>query len=438
MSNDFVYNIFDPYGESWENVVSLQEFCKKYNAEQKDDSQKLTYDNMRKACRDKKEYKGWIIDKTKMTSNVSKDNKINIVGLTTDEKILRLSDENTNLKNQLKDSIRSSSLFKEIVEVINNVPPYNYIPELKLSESKGKIIESACLVLSDLHSDQLIKAERVNNLEDYNFNAFCHRAENLVETTIKHLTQNLQGYSFETLYIFSLGDNIAGLIHNAQQHTETQNVFKNSLACGSVIAKMIMDLSGYFKKIVYIGISGNHPRLDIHKKDFRGSLLNFDFLVNTYAKTKCQALIDTGRVEFAIPDSWSAMIKIYNFNFNLSHGDTRTSNSLGLPFYALQRRSYRLAALGAIDGMVPHYQICGHFHSQSSMKQPAGELIINGAFPATDEYAYHDLSMYNEPSQLLFGVHPTHGKSWSMPIVLRDKNWRETEKKPARYNKELY
>jgi hypothetical protein len=236
----------------------------------------------------------------------------------------------------------------------------------------------------------------------------------------------------------SLGDNIQGLIHNSQQYTEWQNVIKSSIACGSVIAKMISDLSPYFKKIVYVGISGNHPRLDVGKKDYRGALLNFDYLVNITAKTKCQNLIDSHRVEFAIPDSWSTMIKVYDYNFHLSHGDTLTGCSLGIPFYALQRRSYRLTALGAVNGLVPHYQIIGHYHDLSSMKQTVGELIVNGAFPACDEFSLQGLSAYNDPTQLLFGIHPHYGITWRMPIALRDKNWRTNEMKVSRYNQDLF
>lgn len=436
MSNQ-AYTITDPTGHVYENILNLNEFCKLYNEKVQDDNDMLNYDNVRRSCRQNKEYKGWKFEKGKANSKAKKG-KVELYGLTSDEKVIQLQDENHRLKTEIKNNQRESSIFKMLAEVIEQRPSFDYIPKLNIKSQKGKIVESACIILSDLHSDQTIKSERVNNLEEYNFNSFCRRAERLVETTIKHLTENLQGYSFETLYIFSLGDNIAGLIHNAQQHTEWQNVLKSSMACGDVIAKMIVDLSVYFKKIVYVGISGNHPRLDIGKKDFRGAHLNFDYLVNATAKSKCQNLIDNGRLDFVIPDSWSTMVKIYDYNFHLSHGDTLTGCSLGIPFYALQRRSYRLTSLGAIDGVVPHYQIIGHYHTQSSMSQTVGQLIVNGAFPACDEFSLQGLSLYNEPTQLLFGVHPHYGISWRMPVVLRDKNWRTQEMIVSRYNKDIF
>lgn len=434
MSTHEVYKITSPNGQEYKDVINLEEFCRKYNDEVSVEF-RVSYDGMRKACKAGRPYKEWIIKKTKVKES---EKKVEVYGLTLDEKLLQLQDANTKLKSEIKENQRQSSLFKNLAEVISQKSSFDYIPNLKIDTNKGKIVESACIVLSDLHSDQIIKSERVNNLEEYNFNAFCRRSERLVETTIKHLTENLQGYSFETLYIFSLGDNISGLIHNAQQHTEWQNVLKSSLACGEVIAKMIMDLSQYFKNIIYVGISGNHPRLDIGKKDFRGAHLNFDYLVNATAKSKCQKLIDTGRVDFVIPDSWSTIVKIYDYNFHLSHGDTLTGCSLGIPFYALQRRSYRLTSLGAIDGIVPHYQIIGHYHTQSSMSQTVGQLIVNGAFPSCDEFSLQGLSLYNEPSQLLFGIHPHYGMTWRMPIALRDKNWRTEETKISRYNRNLF
>lgn len=239
-----------------------------------------------------------------------------------EEGIIRVEDENRKLRTALKEAKRESTLFKSLASVVQEQPPFSsFSPFKPCAKTKiDKIKESALLVLSDCHGDQEILPRRVNDLEDYNFDVACLRAERIVDTTISHLCENMKNYDFETLYIAGLGDYVNGDIHNAQEHSKWKNALKNSMGVGEILAMMVIDFSKYFKKIVFCSVAGNHGRRQ-PKKDYRGAQNNWDYLVAVHAATRLKGLIDEGRLSIMIPDAWSMGIKIEGWNFVLNHGD---------------------------------------------------------------------------------------------------------------------
>lgn len=352
--------------------------------------------------------------------------------LSMQEGIIRLEDENRKLKNELKASQRESTVFKMLANIIQQQPPFStFLPYNSIIDRKAKITESAMLVLSDSHADQEILPVRVRNLEEFNFDIACQRAERIVDTTISHLTDNMKGYRFETLYIAGLGDYVSGEIHGATEHSRWSNSIKNAMGMGELFAMMVTDLSRFFKKIVICSVPGNHGRRSV-KKDYRGAHNNWDYLVMSHAATRLKGLVEEGRVEIFIPDAWSMILSIYGWNFCLNHGDDiRSWNSL--PWYGIERKTRRLNAIGTVTGQIPHYYIFGHFHNMATQQHTTGETIINGSWYAADEFSLESLGAYSEPYQWLMGVHPTYGLTWRMPIKLRRKDWRENIGKPCRY-----
>jgi hypothetical protein len=431
--NGKIYRMFDPYGNTYK-ASNLQEFCDGYNKQVKED-ERIVYDGMRKACKNNKEYRCWIVEK--IDDVIEEPKKIEIFGLTPEEKILTLSEENSKLKSQIKESLRNNSIYKDLAEVIQSIEPIKNVPQyIPPKKNNAKIEEDVILFISDAHADQIIKPERVNGLEDYNFHVACKRGERIVDVTVSHLLENMPNYTFETLHIFLMGDLTSGEIHGAKDHSETKNALKNGMIIGELLTQMIMELSQKFKNINIICLSGNHGR-KTKKKDYRGAHDNFDFLVGMYIKTRLLHLIEQGRIAIEVPDSWSAVVTIKGYTMVLNHGDSINSFN-GLPWYGIERKTRRITSVNAVNGVVPNYFFYGHFHQSTSISNPTGETFINGSWNATDEYALEGLGAYTEPTQLLMGVHENHGCTWRMPIKLRVKNWKVEEKKPTRYKIDIF
>ena len=281
--------------------------------------------------------------------------------------------------------------------------------------------------LSDGHHDQVISPAECGGLEEYNFPISCARAERYVDTVIEWTQQTLSPkFRFPVLTVLAYGDHTSGEIHGHAQRSYYRNQFKNTFAIGQLHALMFRDLAQWFEQVNVVYVPGNHGRRSV-KKDYHGSHDNWDYLVAEIARMLCQS---HQNISFLIPDAFSVNLDINGVGFNISHGDDVKGN-LGIPFYGMVRRQKGLIALNATQGGPRiRYFVMGHHHVSASLSDIDGELLVNGAWPGTDAYAYNCFSGYREPTQWLHGVNPKHGITWRLAVKLK----RESEKKgPKRY-----
>lgn len=341
----------------------------------------------------------------------------NIRILDLEAEIVHLKQERDFAKKQADASIKHHGLFKAAVEVIENrlkkpltPPAIQHKPD-----PKATINEDLVLHLSDGHHDCIVTPEETGGLESYNFPISCARAEYLIDKIIKYTKGSLSNYNFKNLWILAYGDHTSGVIHNHEKRSYFKNQLKNSLAIGQLHALMFRDLAAHFQNIFCVYIPGNHGRRSL-KKDHHGAHENYDYLVAKTAEICCQ---DIKNIEFFIPNAFSINLEINGIGFNVSHGDDVPSHT-GMPFYGFVRRQSKLMALNNISsGPRVRYLCMGHHHAFSNLSDLDGELIVNGAWLATDQYSYNTYAGYREPCQLIHGVHPKYGITWRLPIKIK-------------------
>ena len=353
--------------------------------------------------------------------------------LDTAAEIAALRNENSALKHELREAVKEHGLFLAIQDVIEDsitpfTPPKSvWKPETK----KRKITEHLVMHMSDGHHDQVVLPTDCGGLEEYNFDISCRRAEVYVDTVLKWSQETLSGdFTFPHLTVLVYGDMTSGEIHKAVQRSKFQNSFKNAIAIGKLHSSMLYDLAPHFEKVNVVYVPGNHGRRS-PKKDYIAPTDNWDYLIAKVAELQCQNLTN---VEFLIPESFSVNLSIEGHGFYVFHGDDIRSWN-GVPWYGLQRRQSNILSMGPRVSDIPiKYLCCGHFHRRGGIASMDGEMLINGAWLATDAYCYNSLGVYTEPSQLLHGVHPDHGITWRLPVSLR----RDGEKRgPKRYRIEV-
>ena len=324
----------------------------------------------------------------------------------------RLNVANTKLKQQHREDGLYDALCDEMHKIIVPLSP---LPKAKVADkSKVEHVESLVMHISDEHADQIVEPHRVGGLETYNFGVALARAERFVDKTLSIVRTTLANYSFPELWILAYGDHVNGEIHDSTNHSEFRNAYDNSIACGQMHALMIRDLAPYFPVIKILYLAGNHGRRT-KKKDYHNPRNNWDYLVARTAEMLC---IDIPNAEFLIPDSNSYTFGINGWNFCAFHGDDIRSWN-GIPHYGIERKTRRLTAVHSAQGRQIHYFVMGHFHSRSSIEHPSGEILMNGAWKATDEYAYENLGLTTKPSQLLHGVGKSYGVSFRFPVFLK-------------------
>jgi len=336
-------------------------------------------------------------------------------------------------KSRLSRSLKAATLNKGLLQAIVDeleaiVLPLDPLPEAQdFRKSEGDIVEEHLVMhQSDEHADEIVEPHTVGGIEHFDFPVALCRAEQYVDTVLDFTQNKLSNYRFPVLHLLQYGDSTSGEIHSAVDRSYYKNMFRNCLAVGQMKALMVRDLAPYFKQIKVLCLSGNHGRRTL-KKEFTGARNNWDYLISEITKMHCSHLKN---VEFAIPDAFSVNYEVNGWWFNIQHGDNIPSWN-GIPWYGIERKTRRMVALQNSLGQKISYFVLGHFHSCSSMADLKGEVLINGAWPATSAYSYESFSGYREPMQLLHGVSAKYGISWRLPVKLKNE---EKEKiGPSRY-----
>lgn len=333
--------------------------------------------------------------------------------------ILHLREERNELRRRLKGAAKTQGLFTSIVdEMSTRVKPFKALPSVRkeYDPKQDTIKEHLVMHLSDGHHDQIVTPSDSGGLETYDFPISVCRAERYVDTVLKWTQQTLAPqYSFQSLTVLAYGDHTSGEIHGHTSRSYFKNAFKNCLAIGQLHSLMFRDLAPYFESVNVVYVPGNHGRRS-KKKDYHGAHDNWDYLIAKIAEMHCRDIVN---VSFAIPNSFSVNVDIGGVGFNIFHGDDIRS-SLGIPWYGLEKRRYKITALNTVQKGTPvRYHCCGHFHRPGSTTELNGEMLINGAWTATDAYAFNALGGYTEPSQLIHGVNKKYGITWRLPVKLR-------------------
>jgi len=334
--------------------------------------------------------------------------------------VVSLRDELTLEKKRSKVGAREGGIIRAVVkEMEKRIQPFKALPQAVEFRRKAQITEHCVMHLSDGHHDQVIRPEEVGGLEEHNFPISCCRAERYVDTVLEWTQDTLTPkFYFPVLWVLAYGDFTSGEIHGSAPRSYYRNMFRNCLAIGQLHSMMYRDLAAHFEQVNVLYLAGNHGRRTA-KKDYGGANDNWDYLVAEVARLHSRGLEN---VHFTIPDAWSANVDINGVGFNVSHGDDVRSQ-LGIPWYGMVRRQKGLVALGAAAGAQRVRYFCvGHHHAASTLSDIDGELMINGAWTATDSFAYNSLSGYREPAQWLHGTNPRHGVTWRMNVKLRHPN----------------
>jgi transcriptional regulator with XRE-family HTH domain len=343
-----------------------------------------------------------------------------------DSKILKLQGEIEHLREErnaarreMKEAAKTQGLFAAVLdEMRERVKPMKALPPARPSFKKGTgtIEEHLVMHLSDGHHDQVITPSDTGGLETYNFPISMCRAERYVDTILKWTQQTLAPqFVFPSLTVLAYGDHTSGEIHGHTSRSYFKNAFKNAMAIGQLHSLMYRDLAPYFEQVNIVYVPGNHGRRSM-KKDYHGAHDNWDYLIAKMAEMYCK---DLPNVCFTIPNAFCANLDIGGVGFQVFHGDDIKS-SLGVPWYGLEKRRHRMASLNGVQKGVPiRYYCCGHFHRPGSTTEVNGEMIINGAWPASDAYSFNALGGYTEPSQLIHGVNAEYGITWRLPVKLR-------------------
>ncbi len=164
------------------------------------------------------------------------------------------------LKRKNKELMKQSNIHDRLFEMAQELIPR--IKSVKVNPPKieeSHTVEDAILGWADWHGGEIIDSEVMLGANYYNPAIMCRRAQTTVDTTLSLLFDNHRGTNFENLYVFDLGDGVAGDLLADNMATNAMGVFQSILFVAAVKATALAELSAYIP-VKYISVPGNHGR----------------------------------------------------------------------------------------------------------------------------------------------------------------------------------
>lgn len=339
--------------------------------------------------------------------------------------IENLRQERNLLKRQLRAAAKRDAVVDDIAtRLAPIIKPMPKSAKIRLKSEKKTIEETLVLVLSDVHADQVVTPEEVDGLECFDFPVAVRRAEVLVTDMLDFALRSLSNFNFKKLVILGLGDYTSGVIHGHANRSYFGDAFTNDLAIAQLFAYMFTELAAHFDQVDVVNIIGNHGRLTEKYEYTKESVrANHDTLIMKIAEIHCK---NFDNLNFVFPLGLSRIHPINGWNFYLHHGHGQKGGTE--TWNRAKRKSQTIVPLHKGD---VHYLVTGHFHTEGAVRVSGGATLIgNGAFLATDPFAYQAIEEAGEPCQIIFGVHKDRGVTWRLPIKIRTP---DEDQGPRRY-----
>jgi len=245
--------------------------------------------------------------------------------------------------------------------------------------------------------------------ESYNLEIAAKRDDTLLRKVMRIIELH---QPIRKAYVNYLGDVVQG-----------ENIYQGSKVGGVDIGAMsqifdyaIPQESRFLTSLLQVvpeievnGVRGNHGRYDKTAPD----KTNWDIF---FLRSLQNALSNQPKISINCSDKFYAIVEIEGWRNFIFHGD-QVRASQGVPLFALKRRCQEwYAAFGPI-----YMFVCGHWHclSEDQVNQEA-MLLINPAVVTGDEWALERVGRSSPPIQVVYGMHPKQGRTWTYPLIVDD------------------
>ena len=270
---------------------------------------------------------------------------------------------------------------------------------------------TAFALLSDWHVDEVVKAQEIGGINEFNDSICSKRVEELFDVIITLLDMCKSRSEIDTLVIGALGDFVSGYLHldliESNVMTPTEAVKKSVELLMSVIDSVLK--SKRVKKIIFSGSVGNHGRITIKPPTKKSAEKNYEWLIYEFL-VMLYAERGEKRIRFILPEGMFNWLDVYGFRIRFSHGDgIKYMGGVGGVHIPLRKAiaQWNKAMRADLDCM-------GHWHTRESSK----DYCINGSLIGYNQYAMRIKADYEKPQQSFFIMHPKYGKTAEFPMVL--------------------
>lgn len=330
-------------------------------------------------------------------------------------------EQHSDLQKKYDKLVKEQTIVDRLVSNIRDLAPtaYSPLPQVSGHRSSGGKAQSALLMFSDTHIGKVTKPNQTLTFGNYNFAVFCARLKALEDAVIS-IIKNHTTTPITELVVAMLGDMLDGTLVHSNEAGQADPIF-NQYYCGAhVVAQFLRNLAPHFPTLRIFDVVGNHTRFqNQHRMPTKNRYSNFD---NFFYALVRSLVRDIKNIEWKLDAQPYEIFEVRGFTFFAAHGDTLRGGdkALGVPNHAMGRLvSTATQMLNKFGRKAPNYYLLGHLHREIVLPHATGSILVNGGFPGVDEYGLAEMFTPADPSQKLFMVHDTYGKTATYDINLK-------------------
>lgn len=328
----------------------------------------------------------------------------------------RLRDENTALRRALTQARREEDSAEHLRETIFQIAGEDPAPPTWLYEpTYGGAPGVPVSMWSDWHWDEVVKADELGGLNEYNTTVQVRRLKALYTKIIDLAFQHMVNPQYPGIVINLGGDMITGEIHEELADTNERYVLQTLLDLSENIIAALKVIADAFGRVFVPCVVGNHGRMTMKPRMKGVVATSYEWLVYCMVKKFFE---NDDRLQFAIPSETDARYAVYDHRILLTHGDrmgVKGGDGIIGAIGPIMRGAMKIGRSEAQLGRDFDQLVIGHWHNYMT---PPG-ILVNGTSKGYDEFARNALrASFQPPIQALWYVHEKYGVTSHWGVLL--------------------
>lgn len=335
--------------------------------------------------------------------------------LAADREKRKLQDEMSRLKVRYSESLRTIEAQEADLRAMNVMASgqasFDIVPSNGHAENEG----TAVIVLSDWHSEEIVKPGTVSGLNEYTPDICTARATKVFQAALNLVQLLEERIAIPDIILALLGDFITGNIHG-EENAETNAmpptqalVFAMNILTGGI--QFLLDNTK--AKFVVPCHSGNHARTT---KTTRFGSENGHSLEYLMYLTLAAHFRHEPRVTFLIAEGMHSYVDVYAgqpgataIRFHHGHA-VKYGGGVGGIYIPVNKAIAQWSKARHAD-----LDVFGHFHQM----RDGGNFLCNGSLIGYNTFALSIKADFEKPRQLLFLIDRKRGRTCTWPILVK-------------------
>lgn len=277
------------------------------------------------------------------------------------------------------------------------------------------------ILVSDWHGGEIVNPKEIYNVNKYNLDIMEKRAKTFMETTINILKHNDNlNPVYPGIVVSILGDMISGDIHEELKETNAMPSIPTVIYMSNILIECLDILIKEFGNVLVPCVTGNHGRNTLKMRAKQRAHTSYDWLLYQMLESHYEQKyknIEEKPIKFLISLAPDQFFQVYNTKFLATHGDTLGKGGDGIIGCVgpIIRGDHKTRSRNLQIGLPYDIMLLGHYHQLMWHSR----FISNGSLIGYNEFASNILrAPYELPKQALFIVHPDHGITYKIDILV--------------------